>query len=620
VTPPSDTLLLLGRFHPLLVHLPIGLIVGLGLIEVLACRPRLKNANASAGPILAFAVPASVVTAICGWLLSLGGGYDDRLLQWHKWIGIAVAAMCTMIGLLYWLDLKRLYRGGLFATLVVLVWASHYGGSLTHGSDYLTHYAPAPLRALLGGVATPATKQNAPGVLAEQRVFADVIQPVLNKNCISCHGPEKAKGGLHLDTHRGLLKGSEHGPVLVAGKAADSELIRRLALPLGHDDHMPPEGKPQPTADEIALLRWWVDAGVPEDKKIGELKVSAAIQSVLERRFASTGATVGQAAMAVEPKPLAAVLPLADKLTDELNIAVSALSPNEPWLQCNASIAGTNFADADLATLTPLASNLRWLDLAGTGVTDAALTQVGAMRHLTRLHLQHTAITDTGIAHLAGLSELESLNLYSTSVTDAALETLKRLPKLRQLYLWQTKVTPEAAKAFAEGRVDKEQIVQWQAEIEHLQAQIRCQSMTVDAGAPASAAADSGPVPINTLCPVSGKLADRTKTAVHEGKLVAFCCEDCKASFTKDPKPHLAKLAQLANPPPGNLGLAKPINTKCPVSGKDVDMAKTSTHDGKVLAFCCDDCKAKFEHDPTPFLAKQESGTTGDTPSKDQKP
>ncbi len=107
---------------------------------------------------------------------------------------------------------------------------------------------------------------------------------------------------------------------------------------------------------------------------------------------------------------------------------------------------------------------------------------------------------------------------------------------------------------------------------------------------------------------------------MYEGKVVAFCCDDCKASFIKDPKPHLAKLAQLANPPPGDLGLAKPVNAKCPVSGKDVDPTKTSVHEGKVLAFCCDKCKAKFDQDPTPFLAKLGLSTPNTSPSKDQKP
>ena len=620
MTSPSDTLLFLGRFHPLLVHLPIGLIVLLAFLELLACLPRLKQANASAGAILALAVPASIFTAACGWLLSLGGGYEDRLLQWHKWSGIGVASLCAAIGLAYWLDLKKLYRLGLFAAFAGVVLASHYGGSLTHGSGYLTHYAPVPLRRLVGGAVTPAPSRNTPGILAEKRVFADVVKPVLEKNCISCHGPEKAKAGLRLDTHPGLLKGSEHGPVLLAGKAADSEMIKRLALPAGQEDHMPPEGKPQPSADDIALLRWWIDAGAPDDKKIGELKLPPAIQQVLERRFSGAQAAAGKVAPVAQPKPLAAVLPVAEKLTDDLNIALSALSPSEPWLQCNASIAGTNFGDANLAALAPLAANMRWLDLAGTAITDAALVQVGAMRHLTRLHLQRTGITDAGIAQLAGLAELESLNLYGTGITEAALATLQRLPKLRQLYLWQTKVTPDAAQAFADARVDKEQITKWEAEIQQLQSQIRDQHMSVDVGAPALAAADPGPIPINTVCPVSGKPADRTKTTVHDGKLVAFCCDDCKASFAKDPKAYQAKLAQFANPPPGDLAVAKPVNTKCPVSGKDVDPTKTSLQDGKVLAFCCSDCKAKFDKDPTPFLAKLGSGTPNTTPPKEQKP
>ena len=249
---------------------------------------------------------------------------------------------------------------------------------------------------------------------------------------------------------------------------------------------MPPEGKPQPAAEDIALLRWWVDAGAPNDKKIGELKVSLAIQQVLDRRFGGA-ALAAKAASVAQPKPLAEVLPLAEKLTDELAIAVGPLSQDEPWLQCNASIAGTKFGDAALAKLAPLAPNLRWLDLAGTAVTDAALAQLGAMRNLTRLQLQRTAITDAGLKQLAGLGELESLNLYGTAVTDAALDTLKRLPKLRQLYLWQSKVTPEAAKAFAEARVDKGQIAKWETEIQQIQEQIRNQRMAVDLGAPLSA-------------------------------------------------------------------------------------------------------------------------------------
>jgi YHS domain-containing protein len=239
--------------------------------------------------------------------------------------------------------------------------------------------------------------------------------------------------------------------------------------------------------------------------------------------------------------------------------------------------------------------------LAGTGVSDAGLAQVAQMPNLVRLHLERTAITDTGIAALASLHELEYLNLYGTAVSDTALEGLKSLPKLRQVYLWQTEVTPDAAQAFAEARLDREQIAQWEAEIERLQEQIRNQGTVVHLGAPNAVA--PAPVSINTICPVSGKLADQAKTSWHEGKLVAFCCDDCKTSFAKDPKPHLAKLTQFASIPPGGLGL-KPVNEKCPVSGEAIDPAQTAVHEGKVIAFCCAKCKATFEADPKPHLAK----------------
>jgi YHS domain-containing protein len=314
---------------------------------------------------------------------------------------------------------------------------------------------------------------------------------------------------------------------------------------------------------------------------------------------------------------LAEALPLAEDLAEELGISITALSPNESWLQCNASLAGTNFGDADLARLAPLAANLRWLDLAGTRVTDAGLEQVARMQSLIRLHLERAAITDAGLVFLKDLAELESLNLYGTAVGDVALATLKALPKLRQVYLWQTQVSPEAAKEFAESRRDKAQLAQWETEIRQLREKIASQHVEVELGALAAVPSAESAVPINTICPVSSKLADRTKTLWHEGKLVAFCCDDCKTNFAKDPKPHLAKLTQLANAPPGGLGV-KPVNDKCPVSGKAVVPAQTTVYEGKLVAFCCEKCKATFESDPKPHLARLNSALTGTT--SDPKP
>jgi len=235
-------------------------------------------------------------------------------------------------------------------------------------------------------------------------------------------------------------------------------------------------------------------------------------------------------------------MPSASNLSEVLKVPITALSPKEPWLQCNASIAGTNFGNQELAQLAPLAANLRWLDIAGTGVTDAGLSALAPMRNLVRLHLERTAITDAGLAVVAELPNLEYLNLYASAITDSGLDNLQKMPKLKQLYLWQTKVSPEAGKAFAEARTDQDQIDHWHEEIEQLQAKIRDAHINVDVGTIVSSASSTNAAPINAECPVSGKPVDPTKTVVHEGTVIAFCCDDCKAKFQQDPKPILAKL------------------------------------------------------------------------------
>jgi len=305
---------------------------------------------------------------------------------------------------------------------------------------------------------------------------------------------------------------------------------------------MPPEGKAQPSEADIALLEWWIDAGAPETNKVADLKPSPAIARILAARF---GAGAAVAAKTTPAQPLAEVMPLASKLSEDFGVAITALSPNEPWLQCNAAVAGKNFGDEELAKLAQIGPNLRWLDLAGTKVSDSGLTQLKATPNLTRLHLERTGVTDAGLTNLTQLASLEYLDLYGTEVTDAGLDRLQSLAKLKQIYLWQTKVTPAAVTAFLDARTDKDQLQRWQDQIEPLKANIREAHIAVELGTPLASTPATNSVPANTECPVSGKPIDTSKTLVHEGVLIAFCCDDCKAKFQQDPKPFLAKLAAL---------------------------------------------------------------------------
>ncbi len=473
---PIDLGLFFGRFHPLLVHLPIGFLVLLISLEALACLPWFRGLRSARSAILALTLPATALSAGCGWLLARGGEYDAKLLDWHMWAGFGMAGGCLLVLILHGLNWRKTYGVVVLLLFSGLLVTSHYGGSLTHGSDYLTRYLPA-LQRQINGEAAPAATAAGSSAASNPSAFASLVQPLMTAKCVACHGPQKSKGGLRLDTLEAMLKAGKKGPSLVAGKSADSHLIQRLKLPSQDDDHMPPDGKPQASADEIALLEWWIDAGAPDDKTPDELKLPANLAHLVNAPAPTTAPTPDKpgadaaktppaaVAAVAGPKPLAEVLALTEPLAAELGIALLPLAQGQPWLQANASIARAKFGDAELAKLAPLAANLRWLDLTGTAVTDQGLAQIAAMPHLTRLHLARTAITDQGLVHLAPLVELEYLNLYGTPLTDAALPLLKPLCKLHQLFLWQTGISPAAAKAFAEESADKEQIEHWQAEI-----------------------------------------------------------------------------------------------------------------------------------------------------------
>ncbi len=258
------------------------MLVALAALEIAAWLPRFKNAHTSAGFILALATPLAVGTAVCGWLLSLGGGYDENLLAWHKWLGTGTAAGCIVAALLFYSGKFNAYRASLFVTVALLMATGHLGGSLTHGSDYLTRYAPWPLKQLLGG--SDGKKTSAAISIKDPQqlpVFAGVIAPIFENKCVSCHGTAKSKGGLRLDSFAALMKGGDDGIVLKPGNAAQSPVLQRTLLPAADDDHMPPHGKPQLTADEIALLKWWVDAGASQTNTVAELQPSAEIRQII---------------------------------------------------------------------------------------------------------------------------------------------------------------------------------------------------------------------------------------------------------------------------------------------------------------------------------------------------
>jgi hypothetical protein len=95
--------------------------------------------------------------------------------------------------------------------------------------------------------------------------FAADINPIFEKSCVGCHGPEKQKGKLRLDTLAAALKGGEDGKVVEPGHSADSVLVHNIAHLGDPDDFMPPPKNkgniPPLTPEQIGLIRAWIDQG-----------------------------------------------------------------------------------------------------------------------------------------------------------------------------------------------------------------------------------------------------------------------------------------------------------------------------------------------------------------------
>ncbi len=257
--------------------------------------------------------------------------------------------------------------------------------------------------------------------------FVKEIQPILEKSCVECHGPDKVKGGLRLDNKEAAFKGGKGGLAIVAGEPEKSDMHHRVTLPKDDDDVMPSKGDLLTKAQQD-LIRDWIKQGAnwPEGVVAKASGVSADDANSEPEKLA-------------EYKPSAPELKAIAKF-EELGVSVRPIAQNLNWREANFRSLGTNANDAALAPLKDILGIMD-LNLAGTKITDSGLASIKGLTNLTHLHLEHTEISDAGLANLKGLANLRYLNLFNTKVTDAGLENLKGLAKLKNLHLWQTKVT-----------------------------------------------------------------------------------------------------------------------------------------------------------------------------------
>jgi len=327
---PSPWIVFFGQLHPIVLHMPIGMVIGVFLMETVGLFRKTDFAFAIASRfLLGIASLTAWIASAFGMFWSLEFGNKEEL-YWHTVCGLIFSVLVTLC----WFVKRRrlnalqdeeipngkgrlLYTTLLWLTMGVMTWTGHLGGDLVHGTPEL----PEPLNGKLNngitfvgdliGADTGAARKGGKeklGVIPEGQPILDNtkavpnedapetgtdgtdakdekdddksaaasdkelvsftkdIKPLFEKHCVECHGPDKAKGKLHMDTQDGLERGGREGPLFVAGHPDESDLIYFITTD-DEDELMPPpdDDVPPLTKEAIQLITDWVAQGAKFD-------------------------------------------------------------------------------------------------------------------------------------------------------------------------------------------------------------------------------------------------------------------------------------------------------------------------------------------------------------------
>ncbi|MEM9798793.1 MAG: c-type cytochrome domain-containing protein, partial [Planctomycetota bacterium] len=369
-----------GRLHPVVLHVPIGMLVALLLLEAWTLVSR--NAIPARRMLSVVFAVSAVAAAVTGWLLGSGGEYRGDLFQAHRGYGIAAAVVAMFAA-----AIELFGRGGtaalirrvtllLCATLVAL--AGHQGGLMTHGRGHLADAAPPWLAPYLteererAPIAAPPLEPEVESEPEPDEPPSDVaiVVAAFRERCFECHDENKTKGSLRLDVVEGWSDGVD------LESPEDSELLYRVVLPADDFEAMPPKGdRLDPSA--IDALRRWIESGAPTEELVRELEGAHASQRNAAADLDSVRERTGARIVAVR----------GDR---EPRIAESRLDVDWRHAEAAPSTLG-------VASLAPIADRIVALGLARDDVGDDVLDALPGLVNLERVHLEGSRVTDRGI-------------------------------------------------------------------------------------------------------------------------------------------------------------------------------------------------------------------------------
>tara|TARA_B100000925_G_scaffold153885_1_gene115386 strand:- start:6457 stop:8553 length:2097 start_codon:yes stop_codon:yes gene_type:complete len=400
-----------GKFHPLVLHLPIGSLLMTFLLLVVSRYQKVGLEKAiRIGVDFSFA--GALMAALMGCLLSLDEAYDFNSLKFHFWAGIITLILSFSLCILHRMKGKEnLFFGSYLMTLLALTVAGHKGGQITHGEDYLS---------------TADLFEEPIMVVQKDSVdyYKEVVHLIFEDKCVSCHNSNKSKSELRLDRYDLILIGGERGSIFDSQNPNESRLIRYINLPKEDKLHMPPKNKSQLSEKEKWLLTDWVNSGA----YLKEGKVSLLKNEDLESNVLSFLGADKQVRAAGRGD-------LAELLATGFRIKPNALHDNLLRIKYMKS----RLTSDHLKTLLKVKKQLVELDVSNTNFDDEMATILLDFPRLKHLRLDQTQISDDALSFLKSTA-LEVLNLCNTKVTYQGIQNLLKVKPPKTVYAWNTAI------------------------------------------------------------------------------------------------------------------------------------------------------------------------------------
>lgn len=412
-----------GRFHPVVLHLPITLIILLVPFSIyLQRRTDTDDLSGIFDLMLHYIALISTLTAFAGFLLAADGGYDQESLLFHKWLGIAVAF--STHALVYikkaFTNKTIVWNTAMYTTLMVMLAGSHFGGNLTHGEGFFAFNKEIKPTITFADFTEKTT------------VYQGAVQPVLEAKCMTCHNDKKMKGGLNLSTFQSASKGGTTGAAWVSGDPDKSLMIERMMLDMDDKKHMPQKGKAQLSAAEILLFKEWIRAGANPTKTYQSLADTDTLKTIVS--------SIINAAPSEKPAKKYSFSAASASTIEQLNSPFRRILPlasNSPALSVKFYLKEKYDLNM-LKECKSIAEQVVEVNLSNMPADDKAIEVISSFENIERINLNGTAISGKNLGILKSNKHLEQVSLASTAVGYSMLDALGAISSLKKVFLWNT--------------------------------------------------------------------------------------------------------------------------------------------------------------------------------------